>query len=67
MVTQIIGLRAEAKEKFTLIKTAYETLSDEKLRAIYDKYGTEGLSTGWELAAKTKSTDEVYIHILNFL
>jgi DnaJ-class molecular chaperone len=60
MITyNFVGLRLEAKEKFTQIKTAYETLIDDKLRALYDKFGAEGLKTGWELAARTKTTEEV--------
>ena len=33
----------EAEEKFKLINEAYGVLSDEKKRAIYDRYGKEGL------------------------
>jgi len=35
---------AEAEKKFKEISEAYEVLSDEKKRQIYDRYGKEGLS-----------------------
>jgi DnaJ-class molecular chaperone len=56
-------LREEAKEKFTLIKTAYETLIDDRLRLIYDRFGVQGLKTGVELATKYKTSEEVTIEI----
>lgn len=52
-------LVAEAKEKFTLIKTAYETLIDEKKRTLYDLYGAEGVQAGWELATKHQTIEEM--------
>ena len=33
----------EAEENFKRIAEAYEVLSDENKRSIYDKYGKEGL------------------------
>jgi hypothetical protein len=36
----------EAKDKFQEIGEAYQVLGDEKLRAIYDREGEEGLSAG---------------------
>lgn len=33
----------EAQEKFMEVANAYEALSDDKKRSIYDRYGEEGL------------------------
>jgi hypothetical protein len=37
------GNQADAAEQFDLVQKAYETLSDPKLRQVYDKYGEKGL------------------------
>jgi molecular chaperone DnaJ len=37
---------AEAETKFKYINEAYQTLSDDQQRAIYDRYGKEGLQGG---------------------
>ncbi|MCO5574546.1 hypothetical protein L7F22_028333 [Adiantum nelumboides] len=47
-----------ATESFQKIREAYEILSDERKRKIYDLYGMEGLSSGMELGSKVKSVDE---------
>ena len=35
--------RKEAEEKFKAINEAYQVLSDEQKRSVYDKYGKDGL------------------------
>eukprot|EP01147_Barroeca_monosierra_P004728 gene4728-6825_t len=39
-----------AREMFPNIQHAYEVLSDEQKRAVYDIYGEQGLTAGDELA-----------------
>ena len=48
-----------ATENFQRIREAYEILSDERKRKIYDLYGMEGLQSGMELGPKLKSVDEI--------
>lgn len=48
-----------ATRSFQRIREAYEILSDERKRQIYDLYGMEGLTSGLELGSKLKSRDEV--------
>ena len=46
----------EAEEKFKLINEAYQVLSDDEKRAIYDRYGKEGLE-GRGFNTKTDFSD----------
>ncbi|KAH7415328.1 hypothetical protein KP509_14G038100 [Ceratopteris richardii] len=48
-----------ATESFQKIREAYEILSDEKKRKIYDLYGMEGINSGMELGPKLNTLDEV--------
>lgn len=48
-----------ATENFQKIREAYDILSDERKRQIYDLYGIVGLSSGLELGPKLKSREEV--------
>ncbi len=48
-----------ATQNFQRIREAYEILSDERKRQIYDIYGMEGLTSGLELGPKLKSREEV--------
>jgi len=52
-------LLQEATEKFTLIKTAYETLINPQQRALYDLYGVKGLQSNWQLTPFSKSHEEM--------
>ncbi|XP_024367053.1 chaperone protein dnaJ 13 [Physcomitrium patens] len=48
-----------ATQNFRKIREAYEILSDERKRQIYDLYGMEGLTSGLELGPKLKTREEV--------
>ncbi|BBN15877.1 DnaJ homolog subfamily C member 11 [Marchantia polymorpha subsp. ruderalis] len=56
---QTIQMQDIATENFQRIREAYEILSDERKRQIYDLYGMEGLTSGLELGPKLKTRDEV--------
>ncbi|KAK1695310.1 hypothetical protein QYE76_012007 [Lolium multiflorum] len=48
-----------ATENFQRIRDAYEVLSDENKRQIYDIYGMEGLNSGLELGPKLSKPEEI--------
>ncbi|RWR80652.1 chaperone protein dnaJ 13 [Cinnamomum micranthum f. kanehirae] len=48
-----------ATENFQRIRDAYEILSDEHKRLIYDIYGMEGLTSGLELGPKLNKPEEI--------
>ncbi|KAJ4744930.1 Chaperone protein dnaJ 13 [Rhynchospora pubera] len=48
-----------ATENFQRIRDAYEILSDEQKRQIYDLYGMEGLTSGLELGPKLSKPEEI--------
>lgn len=48
-----------ATENFQRICEAYEILSDETKRQIYDIYGMEGLTSGLELGPKLNKAEEI--------
>ncbi|KAH7687677.1 Dnaj-like subfamily c member 11 protein [Dioscorea alata] len=48
-----------ATENFQKIRDAYEILTDEQKRLIYDIYGMEGLKSGLELGPKLSKPDEI--------
>ncbi|XP_022154039.1 chaperone protein dnaJ 13 [Momordica charantia] len=48
-----------ATENFQRICEAYEILTDENKRQIYDIYGMEGLTSGLELGPKLNKADEI--------
>lgn len=48
-----------ATENFQRIRDAYEILSDEQKRQIYDIYGMEGLTSGLELGPNLSKPEEI--------
>jgi DnaJ family protein C protein 11 len=50
-------LRHQAQESFAKIQEAYEVLSDQTKRAIYDVYGKQGLAAGGSSTACPGWTD----------
>ncbi|CAI0503186.1 unnamed protein product [Linum tenue] len=56
---QDVQMKETATENFQRICQAYEVLSDETKRQIYDIYGPEGLSAGLELATRTNKVEEL--------
>lgn len=56
---QASHLKEIATENFQRICEAYEILSDENKRQIYDIYGMEGLTSGLELGVKLNKAEEI--------
>ena len=52
-------MKEVATENFQRICQAYEILSDETKRQIYDIYGMEGLTSGLELGPKLNKVEEI--------
>ncbi|XP_010505092.1 PREDICTED: chaperone protein dnaJ 13-like [Camelina sativa] len=52
-------MKDAATENFQRICEAYEILSDETKRLIYDLYGMEGLTSGLELGPRLSKPDEI--------
>lgn len=52
-------MQGVATENFQRIREAYEILSDERKRKIYDLYGMEGLNSGMELGPKLRTVDDI--------
>ncbi|GAV78547.1 DnaJ domain-containing protein/DUF3395 domain-containing protein [Cephalotus follicularis] len=52
-----------ATENFQRICEAYEILTDETKRQIYDIYGMEGLTSGLELGPKLNKAEEIKEHL----
>lgn len=48
-----------ATQNFQRVCEAYEVLSDESKRQIYDVYGMEGLTSGLELGPKLNKPEEL--------
>ncbi|VDM46840.1 unnamed protein product [Toxocara canis] len=55
-----LGDKREAEKYFVKLRRAHETLSDPKLRTIYDTVGVQGLELhGWELISKTDTPENI--------
>ncbi|CAN6834859.1 hypothetical protein Bca4012_033984 [Brassica carinata] len=52
-------MKEVAEENFKRICEAYEILSDETKRLIYDLYGMEGLASGLELGPRLSKAEEI--------
>eukprot|EP00794_Sanderia_malayensis_P014998 gene14998-16546_t len=48
-----------AEQLFTKVGKAYEVLSDQSKRNIYDIYGHRGLKAGWEVVEKYRTQQEI--------
>ncbi|XP_069144713.1 chaperone protein dnaJ 13 isoform X2 [Solanum lycopersicum] len=56
---QALEMKEIATENFQRICEAYEILSDETKRQIYDIYGMEGINSGLELGTKLNKAEEI--------
>ncbi|OIS99545.1 PREDICTED: chaperone protein dnaJ 13 [Nicotiana attenuata] len=56
---QAAEMKEIATENFQRICEAYEILSDENKRQIYDIYGMEGINSGLELGTKLNKAEEI--------
>ncbi|KAF6140416.1 hypothetical protein GIB67_013185 [Kingdonia uniflora] len=56
---QALQMKDIATENFQRIREAYEILTDENKRQIYDIYGMEGLTSGLELGPKLNRAEEI--------
>lgn len=56
---KVYQMKDIATENFQRIRDAYEVLSDEHKRQIYDIYGMEGLNSGLELGPKLNRPEEI--------
>lgn len=51
--------RLAAHGRFTEIQRAYEILTDDTKRTIYDLFGEEGLKTTWEIGPRNRTKEEM--------
>ncbi|KAK8965482.1 Chaperone protein dnaJ 13 [Platanthera guangdongensis] len=56
---QDLQMKDVATENFQRIRDAYEVLSNEHKREIYDIYGMEGLKSGFELGERLNKPEEI--------
>eukprot|EP00884_Botryococcus_braunii_P017745 jgi/Botrbrau1/4654/Bobra.33_2s0025.1 len=53
------NLRTLASSNFMLVQEAYEVLSDERKREVYDIYGKEGLEAGLEVELRSRMRQDI--------
>ncbi|KAI9592227.1 hypothetical protein BDF19DRAFT_219992 [Syncephalis fuscata] len=52
-------LKRAAEERFDILHHAYEVLTDDRRRALYDEFGEEGLSIGMTIGQRYKTPEEM--------
>ena len=57
----------EAKDKFQAVKRAYDILSDDKKKRIYDEYGEKGVSMVESMGEIAPFIDPDIIHFMNWI
>ncbi|KAI6707352.1 hypothetical protein NL676_010314 [Syzygium grande] len=64
---QDLHMKEVATQNFQRICEAYEILSDENKRQIYDIYGMEGLTSGLELGPRLSKVEEIKEELESFV
>jgi DnaJ family protein C protein 11 len=49
------ALKESAENRFRAIQKAYEVLSDEERRSVYDHFGSQGLNQSWSLVQRSSA------------
>jgi DnaJ family protein C protein 11 len=56
--------RRAAHARFTALQRAYEVLTDDAQRTVYDLFGEEGLRTKWEVGPRNLTKAQMRAHFL---